>query len=267
MRMVVVDNSEDGGRSAAAMAGGLGALRRDGVTVDLLSPARNLGFAGGVDFGLVYIKNREMSQVLLINSDATLEAGALAKLLACAGPSTCVVPYSRRTEGGRGIASPLVFYQRAFALYLRHRSRGVLTYPSGTCLLLAPDVAGGALFDKDFFFYGEDVMLGAGFARRGVRVVACEGAVVCHAGSASARNGSMFYEYHMNRAHWLLGRKLAGSEVQRVMFTAARCISLPLRALVRSVRFWSLVPWHGLAAATSDVIRGRCRSFTPPPSE
>ncbi|MDD4888073.1 MAG: hypothetical protein PHO64_14350, partial [Thiomonas sp.] len=53
---------------------------------------------------------------------------------------------------------------------------------------------------------------------------------------------------------------------EQALFVAARCLTLPLRACVRSVRGRSLTPWRGLFAATADVIRGRCRSFTPPAS-
>jgi hypothetical protein len=74
----------------------------------------------------------------------------------------------------------------------------------------------------------------------------------------------MFYEYHINRSHWLLARKLARNPLERFVFVAARCITLPLRALIRSLRFRSLMAWRGLFAATADVLRGRCQSFTPP---
>ncbi|OZB61409.1 MAG: hypothetical protein B7X31_10755, partial [Thiomonas sp. 13-66-29] len=136
--------------------------------------------------------------------------------------------------------------------------------PSGCCLLIRADQVRPDLFDKDFFFYGEDVMLGFDLARRGVSVAECKEATVIHAGSASAKNGSMFYEYHMVRAHWLLARKLARNGFERNLFVAARCVTMPLRACVRSVRGRSLTPWRGLFAATADVLRGRCRSFTPP---
>ena len=109
-------------------------------------------------------------------------------------------------------------------------------------------------------------MLGFTLARRGVKMAECAEATAIHAGSASAKNGSMFYEYHMARAHWLLASKLANNGFERRLFILGRCLSLPLRAFVRSVRGRTLMPWRGLFAATADVLRERCRSFTPPAS-
>ena len=121
------------------------------------------------------------------------------------------------------------------------------------------------LFDTDFFFYLEDVMLGEHLARQGRRVVACAQAVVWHAGAASARRGSLFYEYHMNRSHWRLARRLARGPGQAWLFGALRLFTLSARAGVRSLRSRSWTPWHGLLLATLDALRGETRDLTPKP--
>jgi GT2 family glycosyltransferase len=262
---VLVDNSEDGGQSIQAMQAGLARLADAGLRVDVLQPGRNLGFAAGVGLGLEHVTRNQRAPVLLINSDAMLERGALAAMINSLRDAACVA-LAARSSPEAPPSSSIVFYQRLLALYLRRSSVGALRYPSGCCLLIRADQVRPDLFDQDFFFYGEDVMLGFDLARRGVSVAECRDAAVIHAGSASAKNGSMFYEYHMVRAHWLLARKLARNGFERSLFVATRCLTLPLRACVRSVRGRSLTPWHGLFAATADVIRGRCRSFTPPAS-
>jgi GT2 family glycosyltransferase len=262
-RVVLVDNSEDVGQSVQAMQPGLARLAEAGLRVDVLQPARNLGFAAGVGLGLEHVSRNQRAPVLLINSDATLERGALAAMINGLRYAACVAVPARSSPEAPP-SSSLVFYQRLLALYLRRSSVGTLKYPSGCCLLIRTDQVRPDLFDTDFFFYGEDVMLGCDLARRGVSVAECMGAAVIHAGSASAKNGSMFYEYHVVRAHWLLARKLARNGAEQALFVAARCLTLPLRACVRSVRSRSLTPWRGLFAATADVLRGRCRSFTPP---
>ena len=261
--VVVVDNSEDGGRSLASMASGLKLLQADGLRLTMLRPAQNLGFAGGVSAGLEHVLATGPSHVLLINSDAVLERGALANMLTALQSAAIVVPLMRAAAAAQPVRA-IVFYQALFALYLRSPSRPSIRYPSGCCVLIRNDQVRADLFDRDFFFYGEDVMLGFDLARRGIKVVECAEATVIHAGSASAKNGSLFYEYHMVRAHWLLARKLASNPVERFAFVAARCLTLPARALVRSLRFRSLLPWRGLIAASFDVLRGRCRSLTPP---
>ena len=261
--VVLVDNSEDAGRSIEAMQSGLARLADAGLRVEVLQPARNLGFAAGVGMGLEHVSRNQRASVLLLNSDAMLERGALAAMINSLRDAACIALPARSSSGASPSPS-IVFYQRLLALYLRRSSAGALRYPSGCCLLIRADQVRPDLFDKDFFFYGEDVMLGFDLARRGVSVAECKEATVIHAGSASAKNGSMFYEYHMVRAHWLLARKLARNGFERNLFVAARCVTMPLRACVRSVRGRSLTPWRGLFAATADVLRGRCRSFTPP---
>ncbi|HKV97919.1 MAG TPA: glycosyltransferase family 2 protein [Gammaproteobacteria bacterium] len=260
---VVVDNSEDDGKSLAAMQVHLDELKTSGLTIDVVTSGQNMGFARGVNAGLTRAVAASPSSVLLINSDARLEHGALALLVQGLGNAHVSMPLVRPRPGAPA-SSLFGYYQRMFALVLRKYQPGCVRYPSGCCLLLRAEMAGSPLFDKDFFFYGEDVMLGLKLRARGVDVVQCPSAVVVHAGSGSAKNGSLFYEYHLNRGHWLLARKLAKNRFEIALFLAARCVTLPLRATVRSMRFRSWVAWKGLIAATFDVVRGRCRSFTPP---
>jgi GT2 family glycosyltransferase len=262
-RVVLVDNSEDAGQSVQAMQPGLARLADAGLRVDVLQPARNLGFAAGVGLGLEHMSRYQRAPVLLINSDATLERGALTAMRGLLPQHGLVVPQLARQSGQPGV-SAFAYYQCLTALILRSREPGTVVHPSGCCLLIRTDQVRPDLFDADFFFYGEDVMLGCDLARRGVGVAECMDATVIHAGSGSAKNGSMFYEYHMVRAHWLLARKLARNGAEQALFVVTRCLTLPLRACVRSVRGRSLTPWRGLFAATADVLRGRCRGFTPP---
>ena len=262
-KAVLVDNSEDDGRSIHSMQPGLERLSDAGLSVEVLQPGCNLGFAAGVDLGLQHLSRNRCAPVLLINSDAMLERGALAAMCDLLLESGLVVPRLAPQSSQRG-TSAYAYYQSVMALILRNPKVWTVAHPSGCCLLIREDQVRPDLFDKDFFFYGEDVMLGFDLARRGVSMAECKEATVIHAGSASAKNGSMFYEYHMVRAHWLLARKLARNPFERVLFVAARCVTLPLRACVRSLRSRSLTPWRGLFAATADVTRDRCRSFTPP---
>jgi GT2 family glycosyltransferase len=263
-KALLVDNSEDEGRSVNEMVAGLAQLETAGLQVDVLQPQRNLGFGTGVSMGIRHLLRTQQPHLLLINSDALLERGALVNMLELLPLHGVIVPrLAHRTE--QQGCSAFMHYQRLTALLSLQAPRdGSVAIPSGCCLLIRQDQVRPDLFDTDFFFYGEDIMLGFDLARRGVRVAECVEATVIHAGSASAKNGSMFYEYHMVRAHWLLARKLARNGAEQALFVAARCLTLPLRACVRSVRGRSLTPWRGLFAATADVIRGRCRSFTPP---
>lgn len=259
---VLVDNSEDGGVSLAEMGIGFDHLAEAGADVQVLISDKNLGFAKGVNTGLIYAIRNGAGAVLLINSDAQLEGGALASMIKSLENASVAVPRARRATGAV-TTSLFGNYQRALALVLRSPWPGCLTYPTGCCLLLRTSAASLPLFDEQFFFYGEDVLLGLEFQSKGLNVVECADATIIHAGSGSARNGSFFYEYHMNRGHWLLARKLAPNRFLWAGYVACRCLSLPLRAVIRSLRFRSITPWRALVVATLDVARNRCRTFTP----
>lgn len=261
-KVVVVDNSEDGGKSIASMQSELEVLGHVGLNVEILSPGLNLGFASGVNKGLEHIATVQSSHVLLINSDARLTPGALAYMRLALKTAPIVAPHI--AQGNQPPTSPFAYYDRLLGLITQSPKVMPLRHASGCCLLIRADHARLPLFDQDFFFYGEDAMLGFTTENHSISEKECPQAIAIHATSSSAKNGSIFYEYHMNRAHWLLAQKLARNPLEQFMFIAARCITLPLRALVRSLRFRSMVAWQGLLSATIDVLRGRCRSFTPP---
>ena len=260
-KAIVIDNSEDGGQSTTAMRADLEALQTAGLDVEVLNPGRNLGFASGVNMGMAHIATEQPSHVLLINSDAQLATSALNHM--CLALKTAPIVAPRIAQGNQPPTSPFSYYDRLLGLITSTPKMMPLRHASGCCLLIHVDQARQPLFDQDFFFYGEDVMLGFTTGQRNIFEQECPQAIALHATSSSAKNGSIFYEYHMNRSHWLLARKLARNPLEQFMFVAARCITLPLRALVRSLRFRSLVAWQGLFLATADVLRGRCHSFTP----
>ncbi|MGH8378501.1 MAG: glycosyltransferase family 2 protein [Gammaproteobacteria bacterium] len=260
--VVLVDNSEDAGRSLTSMRPQLAALREAGLQVKIVEPERNLGFAAGVAAGIECLPDASPSHVLLINSDAQLAPHAMYHLREGLKQGGVAVPRLRSPRGEPLLA--FAYYDRCAALITQKPVFAPVRYPSGCCLLIHANQVRPDLFDNDFFFYGDDVMYGFDLARRGVPTVDCPDAVVEHAVSVSARNSSLFYEYHMNRSHWLLARKLSRNSLEYGVFIVVRCLVLPLRAALRSLRKRSLIPWYGLFAATSDVLHGRCRSFTPP---
>lgn len=262
-RVVLIDNSEDAGVSLAEMHVGLEQLRDAGVTIAVVDKARNLGFSHGVNLGLAQPLVQDAAAVLLINSDARLEPGALACLLGGLGGAGVMIPRVRNTPGAPTV-SLFGYYGMASATLARNPGRGRLRFASGCCMLLRRDIVTRPFFDQDFFFYSEDAALGQLLAKRNIVVAEHIGAVILHAGSGSARNGSLFYEYHINRGHWLLAVKLANNRAQMALYSACRCVTLPLRASLRCLRFQSFVPWRGLLAASLDLLRGRVRNFTPP---
>ena len=262
-RALLVDNSEDGGQSLEALRPTLDELTAKGLEIEICEPGRNLGFSAGINRGLVEIHQRfGRVCVLLINNDARLRLGAHEALRnALVENGGLAVP--RMQSGVRAVDS--VFYHRATGLLLRKNVPGTFEYLSGCCMLLDPELSGSALFDESFFFYGDDAELGWRLSRVGVSQHKVPDAIVEHDGSIGSRNGSLFYEYHMSRAHWLLARKLSDSHLQYIQYLFGRVIFLPLRAVLRSIRQRSLAPVRGLAMASWDVFHGRNRSLTPSP--
>jgi GT2 family glycosyltransferase len=259
---MLVDNSEDGGTSLEQLGQHFKRLRERGLMLEVCQPGHNLGFSAGVNRGLQAIAARfGESAVLLINNDARLASGSHARLRTALENGLAIAVAEMHTDDNRRIRQ--AHYQRATGLLLSRPMMGTYPYHSGCCLLISPALARCPLFDESFFFYGDDTELGWRLAKQGVAIGLAEGAIVEHAGSAGSRNGSLFYEYHMARAHWLLAKKLASGRLEYAVFLAGRAISLPVRAAVRALRQHSTVPLKGLAMATSDVIRGRHRTLTP----
>lgn len=258
--VVVVDNGGDTGaaeRLQAQLARHLSgtALPR----VDVLRPARNLGFAAGVNFALRSLAGATWDAVLLVNNDATLGPGSVGDM----------VEVLRRHDG-RAIVAPdrsleglgsRLWYQPALGLITRRPVPGSFAYLSGTCLLIPRAFAVGPLFDEDFFMYGEDAALASRLRGERVALALAPRAQMSHLGNASAPPGGFFYEYHMARAHLLLAQKLAASPLQRTWWRFLRLATLGLRGAWRAVRQRSSVPLAALAAAW------RGTRAVPPPRE
>lgn len=262
-RALIIDNSEDAGASWAQLVESVAIWSAAGLDIVVERPERNLGFSSGVNHGLACIRRRYGAVcVLLLNSDATLRSGAHDVLRRAidgkpsAIASACMVSHD-------GVATAFAHYHPFLGLLSKWPIPGAYRYLSACCMLIHPFLARDDLFDEDFFFYGEDIELGWRLLGLGIGQIPVSQAVVDHEGSASSRNGSLFYEYHMARAHLLLPRKLSEPGIGRCAMLLARAVSLPLRAMVRSLRFRSLLPCRGLVLAALDVSRGRLQSLTP----
>ncbi|HEY1990827.1 MAG TPA: glycosyltransferase family 2 protein [Gammaproteobacteria bacterium] len=234
---IVVDNSEDDGRSAAELRE-LHAGRRLPLELWIEVSPRNLGFAAGVNLGLRLLRERMgESDVVLINSDAKAAPGMLQALRrAAAGTGQpSLVEAGERDERGEPRVT-VRFYHRALGLFLRKPFPGAFRYLSGCCLFIPAAYAGTALYDEDFFFYGEDVALSWRMMQAGIPLVHCPEAQVLHLGGKSSKPNSFFYEYHIARCHLTLARKLARNTAQRALFLSLHTLTLASRAIWRSLR-------------------------------
>lgn len=248
--VVVWDNSADGGASAAAIAAEFACDER----VDLHASTVNLGFAAGVNRGLEHCgRSYPGAWVLLINNDARLLSGGLAKLVdALAANRDAWIAHPDIDHAGR-VLGPAYCHRLAGLLSWLPR-RGYFRYASGCCLLVATERIALPLFDEDFFMYGEDWELGWRLAQLPGAMAYVHETLVEHDGSASSGLGSAFYESHMVAAHLILARKLARNRVDACTLLVSRACMLVARGVIRSIRFRSLVPckalWQGARIAS-----------------
>ena len=261
---VIVDNSADiseFNRLCKTLAHKLD--KTDRPAVEILNPESNLGFAGGVNFALKHLKqSKKYTAVLIINNDCILPAGTvkiLAEALSHCGNKAMVSPYM--TEHGEAV---LFWYQRATGILTTRQIPGSFPFLTGACILIPWEIASPRLFDPDFFMYGEDAELGWRMHLSHIPLVTVKEAKVDHLGSASAPHGSLFYEYHVNRGHILLAKKLAKNNFERFFFVVGRMIFLGLRAIVRGIRHKNIIPvktfitaWIGITPCPPPIRKAR----------
>jgi len=242
----VVDNSGDTGHSRELTAT-LETLRDQdiGFSIVQIRPARNLGFAAGVNLAVRTDLDTEAphDHYLLINNDATAEPGLLACLQETlqADTTTCIaapgiVSEVSGTEYG-------IWYNRYLGLLTRRATPFSFKYTSGCCLLVDKSaLQGDRLFDPAFFMYCEDACLCWRLMREGRKFRVSDEARVHHESGASSQKAGLFYEYHTARGHVLMALKAYRHPLEIPLMLACRLVSLFLRSLTRCIRYRSLVP-------------------------
>jgi N-acetylglucosaminyl-diphospho-decaprenol L-rhamnosyltransferase len=262
-QIILIDNSEDQGHSLLQMQSELAALKNQDIKIFILSSMLNQGFAKAVNQGIDFAKKNEISNVLLINSDAQLEENSLYQMHNSLSNSSICIPRVK-SKADNTPSSLFGFYQKLTGFNFSTAKVGCLKYASGCCLLIKINDFTTPLLDEGFFFYGEDVEFSYRCKQSNIQIIECMDAFIIHEGTGSSKNGSFFYEYHINLCHLLLAYKLARNPLELFLFIVVRCISLPLRATIRCVKNHSFTAWHGLLISTFDLLRGKCRGFTPP---
>lgn len=238
----VVDNSDDEGATRAEF----NTLHGEDAAVEFVDSPSNLGFAAGVNLGLTSIRRvGGIKRVLIINNDAVVEPGAIAKLSCVLDLSSdALMSFPALMHSGRHLGD--VHYHRWLALLGQRAMPGAFRVPRGCCLMLALERWDGPLFDESFFMYGEEVELGWRLRHQHGALIFVPDCRVIHEGSASAVNGSLFYEEHTAAAHWILSDRLARTNLERVLLVAVRAIMIVGRGCFRATRTLDTRPLRGL---------------------
>lgn len=182
---------------------------RGGVIV--LSPGRNLGFAGGCNLAAHHARGEIL---VLVNSDAIVKPDAIARLVKAVGragvgmatASIRLADDSRRLNSGGNVVHFLGFSWagRFGELAPLAEPEAPVTAASGACMAIRRSLWEALEgFNEDFFAYYEDAELSLRCWHRGLSVVYVPGAVALHRYEFS-RNPLKYYLAERNRLLMIL---------------------------------------------------------------
>jgi len=258
-QIIVVDNGSPDDSEAQLRA----ALEPTGVTV--LQTGENLGFSGGNNVGIRLALRRGADQVLLVNSDVTLEPGCVGHLA-----------HALALDPQRGIAGPRVLARSARHIVaslgitfspatgrMRHIGFGehvgqhqsppvaVVDGVSGCAMLIRKEVLQEVgLLDEDYFFSFEDLDLCLRARREGYSTVCVGRATAYHEGGQSIGKHSPRRIYFATRNHLLMARTSARASAPHTVMRHSFILGLNLA----HVMLTSDIPRsEGLSAMASGV--------------
>ncbi len=204
--------------------------------IQLAAVGRNLGFAGGMNWGMRYALDRGAAAVMLLNNDTEIDAAMIPKLLQVAAQKPTA-----------GILAPVIYYydqpqqiwqlgdkeQRwlpiprrvpAEQLALAKHAPFALDYVTGCCLFLRRSVLEQVgLFDERYFMYFEEADLCRRIRNAGYEIWCVPTAQMWHKVATSAQKDrpgqrywrnwgkiQFFTQYPHGKVPWLVHPYLLG---------------------------------------------------------
>ena len=254
-RIYLVDNSENS-KEKEFLEKALG----DDPCVKLIINSLNSGFASGVNIGLRMAINDGLSKFVLLNND-TLVCPRFGQELMKAldhHPGSLITPlinWDGAVCGGN-------YYNKYFGLssdkkYMFKTGWGF--YLSGCCLAFDKSVIDKIGFlNEKYFMYGEDVEYCHIAQENGIPLILLDEILVDHMGSHSAQKASFFYEYHVNRSHFILCLSLLHSPMQKTLALIGKSQVQMIKAIFRAIKYYTLSPIFGYFCAPLNIkIRPR----------
>nr|WP_320194053.1 glycosyltransferase family 2 protein [uncultured Desulfobacter sp.] len=223
--------------------------------VRLFFPKSNLGFAGGVNLGLKQAVSSGHSRFFLLNNDAVLEKGSYSIIdkALIRHPGTLLSP-GIVWERSR---CDYHYYHKFLGLMTRNKPRsakGWIPYFTGCALIFDLEVLRKTGYlDPTFFMYGEDVAFCYIAAGNNILLRTVPEELIRHEGSSSTKMASFFYEYYINRSHFLLSFRLNNSMGGIIAALILKTLPLSVRALMRSFRYKTLSPIKGFVLAPLNL--------------
>ena len=185
LRIIVVDNG--------STDSSIHRLKEEFPDFVFIRTERNLGFGGGVNFGVNYILNnyRNVDYLWILNNDVEVKEDTLTALVktiedkTCGTVSSLILNYDGRPQN-----------TGKFTIFGKHFLRNhipelaiTVPYPSGVSFLISREMlVDGKLFDEDYFLYGEDVYLGWLLNIKGFENYIEPRSVLYHRGGATTKS-------------------------------------------------------------------------------
>src|SRR4030095_12081153 len=223
-----------------------------GFDIKVLTTGKNLGFGRGVNYVLAHDMRSDTPHAyyLLLNNEAIARSDLITNMVAEFQKDPSIALVAPRIVSNDPKREFGIWYHRYFGLLLSQAGLGRFHYFTGCCLLFRRDlITASGIFDESFFMYGEDAELGWRLTRQGKKMVCATNAFVEHEFGPSVDRSSVFYEYHMIRAHLLLSRSTYLHPIETPFLFIAKSAALIARALTRSVRYRTARPIFAWFAA------------------
>jgi len=253
-KIIIVENSVDSYELSRLKDN----FKNDGP-VEIMAPKRNLGFSGGVNFALNYLNKSTFDAFLLLNNDTIVPPGSIQRLskglsqnnFDMAAPVIYCYPEQHK------VCSRGYFYNRFVGLVTQRELSvlpGTQFFLGGCCVLIRRQVFECiGLLDTSFFMYGEDVEFCSRAVQSGFQIGIIDKAHIYHKGTVSSQFNSFFYEYHINRCHFLLCNKLSKNKTEQRLSFVIKIFSLTMRALLRSLKYKNTNAISGYTQAVLEL--------------
>lgn len=261
--VVVVDNrTSDTERSAV-----LALAARE--SWEIVAPATNTGFGGGMNLGVARARDRGASVFLLVNPDLSIPADSVLAMWEAvrADPLALVSPRVLRPDGTPWFTGADLYLEdgRIRSQQRRPLFEGARREPwlSGACLMVSADLwnrVGG--FREEYFLYWEDVDLSHRVALAGGSLLICADATAVHAEggtqsitavSAGSRKSALYYFYNIRNRLLFACRNLPTADL---LGWRRATVRVSWEILLQGGRRQLLLVWPLLAA-----VKGMAAGF------
>ena len=256
-------------------------IERRFPSVETVQMDRNLGFAGGCNYGLRRATSAHADYALLLNNDTVVDSDFLAPLVTYAeehlgiglvGPLVCHLDRPDRVASA-GARVDLAFGLVRIHHFDEHRSRvPALPYTTefvtGCCMLIPANVlAKVGMLDEGLFAYYDDVDYCLRVRHANLAIACVPRSVVWHRESSSTRRGltegvqSPLKHYLSVRNRIAIVRR-HGARTQRALFFL---VVLPCMAVYYTLGFIARGRWTKMGAFWRGVRDGVRRTAGAPP--